>query len=176
MIIWWTLRPSESWVASISVIEDCGNFCRWLVRFTKARQVLANGHFKSLSQKNVRKLCGLSSSLTSTEGGNATAGSGWASPRPPSVGHWGKLPSFYTVCWSVCRTYPVTQTSRPVFPDLITLLGRWSRLRNERLCGIVVKGTDSGVTLLGPKAWLSHCLAEWLWTSYLNCLCLIFHL
>lgn len=55
---------------------------------------------------------------------------------------------------------PVTQTSRPVFPDLITILGRWSRLRNERLCGIVVKGTDSGVTLLGPKAWLSHCLAE----------------
>lgn len=169
MVTWWTLRPSESWVASISVIEDRGNFCRWLVRFTKARQVLANCHFKSLSQKNVRKLCSLSSSLTSTEGGNATAGSGWASPRPPSVGHSGKLPSFYTVCWSV---YSLS----PRLPDLITILGRWSRLRNERLCGIVVKGTDSGVTLLGPKAWLSHCLAEWLWTSYLKCLCLIFHL
>ena len=139
MVLWWTPRQSESWTASTSVIEDYGNFCRWPVGFAKTRQIWANCHFKSLSQENERRLCGLTSSLTSTEGGNAAAGSGWASPRPPSVGHPGKLSSFYTICQSACRIHPVTQPCRPVLPDLITLSGRWSRLSTERLCGTVVK-------------------------------------
>lgn len=46
-----------------------------------------------------------------------------------------------------------------VLPDLITLLGRWRRHGNERLCDIAVKDTDSGATLLGFKAYLCHCLA-----------------
>lgn len=46
-----------------------------------------------------------------------------------------------------------------VLPDLITLLGRWRRLSNERPCDIAVKDTDSGATLLGFKAYLCHCLA-----------------
>ena len=103
------------------------------------RQIWANCHFKSSSQESKRRLCGLTSSLTSTEGGNAAAGSRWASPRPPRVGHPGKLPSFHTICWSACRIRPVTQPSRPVLPDLITLPGRWTTLSNEGLCGTVVK-------------------------------------
>lgn len=38
-----------------------------------------------------------------------------------------------------CRIRPVTQPSRPVLPDLITLPGRWTTLSNEGLCGTVVK-------------------------------------
>lgn len=38
--------------------------------------------------------------------------------------------------------------------DLIILLGRWSKVSNERLCAIMVKDTDYGATLLGFKAGL----------------------
>lgn len=79
-----------------------------------------------------------------------------------------KLQSCNIICW---HKEPIPLPRLLFSHRTIVLPDRWCRLCNERQYDTVVKDTDSGATLLGFEAWLCHCLAMWLWTSSLSCLC-----
>lgn len=75
-------RYSEAWVAHISIIKGCGNFCRWLIMFAKAKEFFKQ--ISQFSQESTRKFYYLNLFPTLTERSQATAGSGWFSPSPGS--------------------------------------------------------------------------------------------
>lgn len=125
------------WTASTSALRDCGTL-QMTHQVCKNKTGFEHCHFKLSSQESERRLCGLTSSLTSTEGSSWVAGT-WMSfsQATPSVGHSRQVITPSTECLQGSILSP--QPSRPVLPDLITLPGRWSRPSNERLCGAKAK-------------------------------------
>lgn len=129
--------------------------------FVKTREFLASclKLFLAFSQESIRKLYDLSLSPTLTERSPVASGSRWFPPRVTQKSYHFLTPSAGVPAKLILSSRLLFGYRTIVLLDLIILFGRWSKLSNQRLCGIMVKDTDNGATLLEFKAWLCYCIA-----------------